>query len=151
MSQGPLTASFGLGQEWLIDTLEVRWPSGIVQTLTGIPADLPLEIVETDCAGLPDVPVRPADFRLYPARPNPFGRATSVRYDMPEAAEVDLAVYEVSGRLVRRLVDQKKQAGRHTAYWDGKTAEGFRAAPGIYYCRFAAGYYEEIRQITLLR
>jgi hypothetical protein len=153
-SQGPLTAWFGLGPETVVDTIEVTWPaSGIVQTLTGVTCDQTIVIYEVDLSGVGvgDV-TRPSTFRLYPGRPNPFSTVTTIRFDLPVAALVDLAIYDVSGRMVRGLIDESlKQPGRHTAYWNGLNGKGERVASGVYFCRLRAGSYVEIGEVLLLK
>ncbi len=152
-SQGPLTAWFGLGTETVVDVVEVTWPaSGIVRTMNDVACDQSIEIYEVDEAGLVDKPEIPVVFRLYPNRPNPFSALTAIRYDLPETAHVELVVYDVSGRAVRRLLDnQIRQPGCHVAYWDGRNAKGKPVAAGVYFCRLRSGTYTGIERMLLLR
>jgi hypothetical protein len=151
-SQGPLTASFGLGTSSTVDTVEVRWPSGIVQAVADVACDQTIEIVEDELAKVSREPERHLAFRLYPCRPNPFGAVTSIRYDLPERTRVHATVYDVSGRLVRCLVDHDlKGPGRHTVSWDGRNSEDRPVGPGIYFYRLAAGPYTETRRMVLLK
>jgi hypothetical protein len=152
-SQGPLTAWFGLGTDTLVDTVEVTWPaSGTVQTLTDVACDQTIEIVEDWLSGLVDPKPVPVVFRLHPARPNPFSGVTTIRYDLPEGAHVDLAIYDVSGRVVRRLLNNRpKQPGYHAAYWNGCNTDGQPVAPGVYFCRLSAGQHTGIERMLLLR
>jgi parallel beta-helix repeat protein len=152
LSQGPLSAFFGLGAAAVVDTVEVTWPSGgAVQVLTGVGPDQSLEIFETDLAGLaPDGVVRV--LRLYACRPNPFARLTTVVYDLPDAASVDLSVFDVSGKSVRRLVaNRSMDPGRHRAAWNGHNDSGRPVAPGIYFIELAAGSRRELQRVVLLR
>lgn len=141
LSQAPLTAFFGLGPATTVDTLEVTWPvTCLVQVFTDVTCDQRLEVVEDDLSGFADRSEIPSSFNLYPARPNPFSNMTSIGYDLPEAAEVNLAIYDVSGRCVRRLVDhQLKTAGHYTVYWNGRDGNGRSVASGIYFCRLSVG------------
>jgi hypothetical protein len=152
-SQGPLTAWFGLGTETTADTVEITWPtSGIVQVITDVPGDQRLRVIEGDVSGIISRRDIPSAFRLHPSRPNPFSAMTAIRYDLPQAERVDLAVYDVSGRLVCRVLDNRpKQAGYHTVHWNGRNTEGQRVAPGVYFCRLSAGPHTGIERILLLR
>ena len=86
------------------------------------------------------------------ARPNPFGSATSIDYAVPAGgADVRLSVYDVSGRLVRTLVNEPRPAGRHTATWDGRDRGGQRAAAGVYFYRMQARDFSQVRKVTLLK
>jgi hypothetical protein len=152
LSQGQPTAWFGLNFESLVDTVEVTWPaSGIVQTFTEVAGDQRLLIAEMDVTGVTDTK-RPSVFKLYPNHPNPFSTVTAIRYDLPEPAQVELTVYDVSGRVVHRLVDHRlEMPGRHMVYWDGRNAKGRSVAPGVYFYELSAGPYTKIERMVLLR
>jgi hypothetical protein len=70
------------------------------------------------------VPGAPAALRLHPNQPNPFNPLTTIRFDLPAAGPVRLAVYDLAGRLVRVLVEEARAAGSHEAVWDGRDAAG---------------------------
>jgi C1A family cysteine protease len=153
VSQGPLTALFGFGAVGVVDTLEVTWPAtGDVEVFTGVPCDQRLQIVEgVTCTGV-DTGASPSAFRLYPGRPNPFKGAMSIRFDLPRTSRVDLAIYDVSGRLVAKLVDGRSMGpGRHEAYWGGMNSSGQASAPGIYLVRMEAGEFRETRKVVFAR
>ena len=77
---------------------------------------------------------------------------TSIKYDLPEATEVNLAIYDVSGRCVNRLVDhQLKMPGRHTVYWDGQNEEGHSVASGVYFCRLSVGSYAQAQRMLVCK
>jgi M6 family metalloprotease-like protein len=89
--------------------------------------------------------------RLLPNVPNPFNPTTSIRFDLERQASVDLAVYDVSGRLVRRLIAAERQpAGRHVIAWDGRDASGRRMASGVYFLRLETGTLTDTRRVVLL-
>jgi subtilisin family serine protease len=83
--------------------------------------------------------------------PNPFLPATTIAYTVPRDGVVRLAVFDVSGRLVRRLVGAAQEAGRHEVVWDGRDAAGRRAAGGVYFYRLATGGVGETRRMVRLR
>jgi hypothetical protein len=85
-------------------------------------------------------------------RPNPFNPTTTISFSLPEACEVRLEVYDVSGRLVARLVDGRKLgAGTHEADWNGRDVSGGTAASGVYIYRLIAGKETISRKMVLLR
>lgn len=152
-SQGSLTAMFGLGIAATVDTLEVTWPAtGVVQVYTGVASDQSLEIVEDYDSGVGDgVGTRPA-LDLLPCRPNPFSTVTAIRYYLAEPAQVDLAIYDASGRLVRRLIDHLAlEPGSHVTYWNGRNDADRPAAPGVYFCELSAGPHAMTRRVLLVR
>jgi hypothetical protein len=131
-SQGPLTAWFGLGEETSVDTVEVTWPVGrVVQVMTDVACDQTIEVIEDDLSGVVERTRLPAAYRLYPGRPNPFSEMTAIKYDLPEAAQVDLTVYDISGRVVAKLIDSRRtDPGYHMVYWNGLSETAVRRPPG---------------------
>lgn len=83
------------------------------------------------------------------AGPNPARDVATIAFDLPDAAPVSLRIYDVAGRFVHALVDEAREAGRHTVAWDGRTASGVRAAAGMYFLRLKAG--ERVLARPLLR
>ena len=78
--------------------------------------------------------------------PNPFNPVTRIGYVLPEGGPVSLAVYDVRGRLVERLVTGVMPAGDHVAQWDAKANPS-----GIYFVRLQAGSSIANRKIILLK
>jgi subtilisin-like proprotein convertase family protein len=84
-------------------------------------------------------------------RPNPFRGETSFRFGLPEAGIVRLSIYDVRGRMVATLAEGTYPAGIHTVTWDGRGADGRKAAGGVYFGRLAAGRYSATRRIVYMR
>ncbi len=84
--------------------------------------------------------------------PNPFNPTTTIRYSLPEAARVTLAVYDVNGQLVRMLAhDVKRPAGVFEAEWNGTDSKGRPVASGVYFYRLVAGSEQVTRKAVLLK
>jgi len=77
----------------------------------------------------------PTEVLLRSAQPNPFAGTTTMSHGLPEASPVKLAVYDVSGRLVRVLATRMQPAGEHPVLWDGRDEAGSRVATGLYLYR----------------
>jgi len=88
----------------------------------------------------------PASYSLSQNYPNPFNPVTRIRYDMPRAGVVRLAVYDVMGREIEMLVNERHAAGSYEAVWDGT-----RFASGVYFYRLTAEGYSETRNMMLIR
>ncbi|MFN8586160.1 MAG: FG-GAP-like repeat-containing protein [Candidatus Eisenbacteria bacterium] len=101
--------------------------------------------VEDEAAGLP------LAFAIHDVSPNPAHGPATVRFDLPRAAHVDLAVYDVSGRRVRTLLNAVMAAGRQAAQWDGVSEDGARASAGYYFVRLDAGGHTRTRRVVLAR
>jgi hypothetical protein len=75
-------------------------------------------------------------FGMKPASPNPFTETTSIAYTVPtEGGFVEITIYDVSGREIRRLLTGEMPGGHGVALWDGLDNEGDRVASGVYFAR----------------
>ena len=88
--------------------------------------------------------------------PNPFNPETWFPYDLVEAAEVILKIYDVRGGLVRQLNIGLQEPDRYrsqekAAYWDGRDAYGTKVASGIYFYTFTAGDFQRTRRMVILK
>lgn len=84
--------------------------------------------------------------------PNPFNPETTIRYDLSSDAIVSLAVYNIAGQVVRKLVDgESLAAGQYQAVWDGRNESGTSVASGMYFYLLRAGDYVAKRKMVLLR
>jgi hypothetical protein len=88
----------------------------------------------------------PQEFRLEQNYPNPFNPRTTFRYQVPAACKVRLAVYDLLGREVARLVDVQKAPGTHEAAFDASAL-----ASGVYVYRLTAGDAVASRRMILMR
>ena len=95
---------------------------------------------------------RPEVFALANNYPNPFNPATTIKYALPQAADVELTVYNVVGQPVRTLVAEHQSAGRYVVEWDATNDNGHRLASGMYFYRLeAGGDFLEIKKMLLLK
>ncbi len=79
-----------------------------------------------------------AGFGLRGAWPNPFTRTSSLDFTLPRAGHADLVVFDVAGRVVKRLLSLDLPAGAHAAAWDGTDDAGRVVRPGVYFYRLTA-------------
>jgi hypothetical protein len=88
----------------------------------------------------------PDRFALHQNYPNPFNPKTGVRFQVPGVSDVKLVVYDLLGREVAVLVNEKKAPGRYEVQFDGKGL-----ASGVYLYRLTAGTFSQVRKMVLLR
>lgn len=81
---------------------------------------------------IPEADPEPGGFGLLPNFPNPFNSSTLISFVIPEDSEVSLKVYDVRGRMVRKLEEGPMQAGEHGCLWDGRDQEGSSCPSGVY-------------------
>ena len=88
----------------------------------------------------------PADYALAPNYPNPFNPTTTIEFALPEAVEVSLRVFDVTGREVARLVEAPLAAGTHRVSFD---ASGLSS--GVYLYHLRAGAFTQVRRMVLVK
>ncbi len=93
----------------------------------------------------------PTDFTLSQNYPNPFNPTTTIRFGLPKAAQVELAIYNIVGQKVKLLVRGDYQAGHHEAEWQGADDEGRPVASGVYFYRLTSEGVNETRKMLLLK
>lgn len=93
----------------------------------------------------------PRDLALAQNRPNPFAAVTEIRYGLPKDGHVRLTVYNVSGQVVKTLINADKPAGYWRAAWDGTDSRGARVADGVYFCTVEAGGKSMTRRMVFIR
>jgi len=101
--------------------------------------------------GVTDVPGVITTVQLSRAVPNPFNPSTTIAYALPADGPVRLSVYDVSGRLVRVLVNGEIEAGRHAVVWRGRNSDGRLVASGTYFSRLEAAGRVLTGRMTLLK
>lgn len=97
-----------------------------------------------------EAPVVPTVYALAQNYPNPFNPVTRIRFELPAASKAELRVFDVSGRVVKTLVDLPMDAGQHTVVWNGRSDAGRSVASGIYFYRLEAGDFVATRKMVLL-
>ncbi len=95
-------------------------------------------------------PLYPQHFALNPAYPNPFNASVTLEYSLAQASDIELNVYDVSGRLVTTLASGSQIPGLHTVRWDG-LANGAQVSTGIYFARLIAGSNVATQKLLLMK
>jgi len=88
----------------------------------------------------------PNAYQLYANYPNPFNPTTMISYDIPTAGTVKLVVYDMLGREIETLVNQRQNAGKYGVMFDAS-----RLASGIYFYRLEAGSFSATKKLMLLK
>lgn len=89
--------------------------------------------------------------RLYAPVPNPARSPVAVRYSLACEGRAQVQVHDLTGRLVRTLVDANQPAGRYALRWDGRDGCGRALAGGVYFCRLVAGDARQTEKLVLQR
>jgi hypothetical protein len=127
----------------------VTWPSTFTfPQLTWKESDLPFETPpDYQTVGIEDVDGTVDEFRLNQNYPNPFNPSTTISFNLPNAADVTLTVYNVLGQRVATLLNNKKYtSGSHTLSFDASNL-----ASGVYIYRLEAGSFTSLKRMTLIK
>ena len=90
-------------------------------------------------------------FALHPAYPNPFNPITTLRYNLPEQAQVTLTIYDLMGREVTQLVNTTQDAGFKSVQWDATDSFGKQVSAGVYIYHVRAGEFVQTSKMVLLK
>ncbi len=102
--------------------------------------------------GASPAPVPAVDAALLGNTPNPFNPSTRIRFTLPAGgADVELALYDLSGRVVRHLAAGALAGGLHEVAWDGRADDGQAAPGGVYVYRLAGTGIDLSRKLVLLK
>ncbi len=80
----------------------------------------------------------PKEYFLSQNYPNPFNPETTIDYGTPKAGFVEISIYNINGKLVRKLVSEEKLAGNHRINWDGRSGNGVQVSSGLYFYQMKA-------------
>ena len=93
----------------------------------------------------------PSEFELFQNYPNPFNSFTTIPFFLPKNMHVRVAIYDVLGRLVRKVAEGEFPSGGHRLVWDGRDEEGVRVGSGVYFYRVEAGREVRIGRMAFVK
>ncbi len=126
---------------WYFDTL-VNLPPESYYSYNPDMGALESEFVEIKA----EINLLPQSFALHQNYPNPFNPNTTIKYDLPEAAYVQIAIYDLVGREVSILKSEMQDAGYKSAQWDATNV-----ASGMYFYQIKAGEFVQTRKMVVLK
>jgi hypothetical protein len=110
-------------------------------------------LIKTDGNGLVGVEEESSDFKVGNSRvvllqnhPNPFNFRTMIQYQIPNTGYISLKFYDLSGRLVETLVDERQEPGVYQVQWEGKDQ-----ASGVYFLNLSVGEFTTTKKMIILR
>ena len=101
--------------------------------------------------GIDDEPGLPRVTALRSPYPNPFNPVVTVEFDLDRRRNVQITIYDVSGRLVRRVVDEVRNPGTYKVHWNGKTDAGGSVATGVYFLQLRSEGWTAHRKLVMLK
>jgi len=93
----------------------------------------------------------PNVFSLHQNYPNPFNPTTLIKYDLAEDALVSISIYDVTGRMVKSLINMNQSTGYHSLRWNATNDIGESVSAGMYIYTIQAGQYRATKKMVLLK
>ncbi|MDK9699856.1 MAG: T9SS type A sorting domain-containing protein, partial [bacterium] len=116
-------------------------------SLGGYPTDCFVTRLRFDTVDVArEIDIQPKQFSLSQNYPNPFNSSTTISYSLPKSGNVDLRLFDITGREVATLVNQKQQTGSYRVTFDGKNLSS-----GTYFVRMQVGEFVKTQKMVLLR
>ena len=132
--------------------VQIRWTMGTTDGSWQFSGwnldDVELLALPSYVAGVGDLPGRALALGNHP---NPFNPLTKVGFALDQAGPVSLDVYDMQGRLVRRLIAGELAAGPHSVVWDGLDGDGRKVGSGVYLARLTAGGSTAEHKMVMLK
>lgn len=146
--QNSLAIEFGIGSATIIDSVIVKWTSGLQQIFTNVTPNIIYNLTEGQALGIgynySDIPEK---FSLSQNYPNPFNPTTTIRYQIAKKnADVKLVVYNILGKEVVTLVNEKESPGYYEVNFDASNLP-----TGIYFYKLMTDSYSETKKMVLIK
>ncbi|MDD5360952.1 MAG: FG-GAP-like repeat-containing protein [Ignavibacteria bacterium] len=145
--QNSLPVEFGIKQSVIIDTLIVKWYSGLTQTFTNVTPNMILNLTEGGTIGIQNnTGILPAKFELSQNYPNPFNPVTTIKYALPKSSFVNISVYDMLGRKITELVNSNRTAGTYEVKFNADNISS-----GVYLYKLTAGDFYQVKKMIILK
>lgn len=93
----------------------------------------------------------PNKFELFQNFPNPFNPETTIKFALPVESEVTLKVFNIQGQLIKKVLEERFEAGYHQVVWDGTNDQGATVPSGVYLMKIDASSFSDVRKMILIR
>jgi hypothetical protein len=93
----------------------------------------------------------PEIINLHQNYPNPFNPVTTLHYDLPEDAMVNITIYDMMGRIINNLVSSQQTTGYKSVQWNATNDKGEPVSAGVYLYTIQAGEFRQTKKMLLLK
>ncbi|NOZ03378.1 MAG: T9SS type A sorting domain-containing protein [FCB group bacterium] len=124
---------------------------GYASTWAGDPFSIAGLTIDYSAMGVDDDAFIPDEFALYQNYPNPFNPITTIVYDLPEASNVTIEIYNIVGQRVRTLVSDHQEPGRYKIHWNSTNDLGAPLSSGMYIYRIQAKDFSAVKKLILMK
>ncbi len=124
---------------------------GITYSSLGSDMNLRARIGSDTQVGINDESTIPIEFNLNQNFPNPFNPFTSINYEITEESNVNIIIYDLTGKEVKTLINEYQPKGQHYVIWNGKNNAGQAVSGGVYFYKLQASDLTQTRKMVLLK
>ncbi|MBL7092825.1 T9SS type A sorting domain-containing protein [candidate division KSB1 bacterium] len=93
----------------------------------------------------------PDNYTLFQNYPNPFNPETTIEFGLPKLCFVEISIYDINGKLVKKLVSEQRSAGNHVVKWNARDENGVRVSSGVYLYYFKVGDFSQTYKMILMK
>ena len=109
---------------------------------------IPVSIATT---GISDKVITNVDYNLYQNYPNPFNSQTVIKYALAKDSFVELIIYNILGKQVRTLVNNRQSGGYKSVVWDGKDSQGRLLPSGVYFYTLSTTDFTQTHKLLMIK
>jgi hypothetical protein len=141
-----LPVEFGLGINTNIDSLIIRWPNATYYRTSNVEPNHIYDVVEGQGILGINNPQIAFTYKLEQNYPNPFNPSTTISYELQAPGNVQIDVFDISGKKVANLMNKKLQAGKYSVSFNGE-----KFSSGIYFYKLTSGNFVETKKMVLMK
>ncbi|MFH1755370.1 MAG: alpha amylase C-terminal domain-containing protein, partial [Candidatus Latescibacterota bacterium] len=151
-SQDPRYGGTGLVNSGTLTTDAISY-DGFAQSIAINLSKMALVVLQkgSEPTGIEDAFTRPFINRLDASFPNPFNPTTTIRFSLAESQHATIRIYDVSGRLVRTLINGVRPRGLQEVKWDSRNDQGVGVSSGVYFYRLIVPGYSKTKKMVLIK
>lgn len=98
-----------------------------------------------------NINIVPTNTKLQQNYPNPFNPTTTIEYEIQNAGNVEIKIFNELGQVIRTLINDEKVVGEYTAVWDGKNDGGTQVASGLYFYQLRVNDFVSTKKMILIK
>jgi|TARA_B110000240_G_scaffold180646_1_gene211816 hypothetical protein len=98
-----------------------------------------------------DEKATPMGYKLFKNYPNPFNASTTLHYELSDGSVINIIIYDINGKVVRRMINNYQTAGYKTISWNATNDEGKSVSAGVYFYSIQAGGFVQTKKMVLLK
>ncbi len=149
VSQNSMIVHFGLGAFESVESVQIFWPSGLLDSYTGLSADLFYKIKEGTSLEVLTATKEPhPDFR-FRNFPNPFSSSTTFTFELTKKTNIQMTIFDRLGRAVMRSSSSFSNSMAPKIIWDGTDASGRKLPAGIYFYSISSDDFQIAGKLML--